>query len=242
MGDLVEGNGVRAGGLAHPGELVFRQGAVEEFGCESGGGGAANWSGGMPLSTSSTSAAWRTSTAPCRIRPLVPAAQGSSGEPGIAITSRTCSPAIRAAMNDPERSAASTMTVSRGEAGNDAFAAGNVLRAGAVADGAFRDDQALLGNLVAEALVLGRVDMVRAAAENRNRAFLEAGGVGSFFRLGFRLAEARLGSREEPADVRAVSPEHQDGQKREPGEDHRIALSEKVGTRRHGDGGAEGRE
>ena len=48
--------------------------------------------------------------APCLIRSLVPAARGSSGEPGTANTSRPCSAAIRAVISEPERCAASTMT------------------------------------------------------------------------------------------------------------------------------------
>jgi hypothetical protein len=62
------------------------------------------------------STAWMTSeasvvsVAPCLIRSLVPAARGSSGEPGTANTSRPCSAAIRAVISDPERMAASTTT------------------------------------------------------------------------------------------------------------------------------------
>jgi len=48
------------------------------------------------------------SVAPCFMRSLVPAARGSSGEPGTANTSRPCSAAIRAVISDPERCAAST--------------------------------------------------------------------------------------------------------------------------------------
>ena len=57
-----------------------------------------------------TSEASVVSVAPCLIRSLVPAARGSSGEPGTANTSRPCSAAIRAVISDPERCAASTTT------------------------------------------------------------------------------------------------------------------------------------
>jgi hypothetical protein len=44
--------------------------------------------------------------APCFRRLLVPAERGSSGLPGTAKTSRPCSPARRAVIKEPERSAA----------------------------------------------------------------------------------------------------------------------------------------
>jgi len=57
------------------------------------------------------SAASVTGVAPCLSKPLVPSARGSSGEPGTANTSRPCSSARRAVMSEPERLAASTMTM-----------------------------------------------------------------------------------------------------------------------------------
>jgi hypothetical protein len=48
--------------------------------------------------------------APCFKRLLAPAERGSSGLPGTAKTSRPCSPANRAVIREPERSAASTTT------------------------------------------------------------------------------------------------------------------------------------
>ena len=51
-----------------------------------------------------------TRQAPCLSRLLVPAERGSSGLPGTAKTSRPCSPANRAVISEPERSAASTTT------------------------------------------------------------------------------------------------------------------------------------
>ena len=48
--------------------------------------------------------------APCLMRSLVPAARGSSGEPGTAKTSRPCSAAMRAVISEPDRCAASTTT------------------------------------------------------------------------------------------------------------------------------------
>ena len=50
-----------------------------------------------------TSAASVTSVAPCLSKSLLPSARGSSGEPGTANTSRPCSSAKRAVINEPER-------------------------------------------------------------------------------------------------------------------------------------------
>jgi hypothetical protein len=61
-----------------------------------------------------TSSASVTMIAPCFSSPLVPSARGSSGEPGTANTSRPCSPASRAVINEPERRAASTITTPAG--------------------------------------------------------------------------------------------------------------------------------
>ena len=65
-----------------------------------------------------------------------------------------------------------------GEARDDAVAARKILGARLVAGGAFRNDQALFGDLAVKALVLRRVDMVDAAAEDGDRAIGEAGGMG----------------------------------------------------------------
>ncbi len=54
-----------------------------------------------------TSSADSVKIAPWRSRLLVPRDRGSSGEPGIANTSRPCSPAIRAVISEPERRVAS---------------------------------------------------------------------------------------------------------------------------------------
>jgi hypothetical protein len=65
--------------------------------------------GGRPrigASASTMSLADVTRQAPCFSRLLVPAERGSSGLPGTAKTSRPCSPAKRAVMSEPERSAA----------------------------------------------------------------------------------------------------------------------------------------
>ena len=72
-------------------------------------------SAGRPpsASASSTSFAFSTNVAPCRIRRLGPLARGSSGEPGTAITSRPCSSASRAVISEPERAAPSTTTTPR---------------------------------------------------------------------------------------------------------------------------------
>jgi len=51
-----------------------------------------------------------TRQAPCLRRLLVPAERGSRGLPGTAKTSRPCSPAKRAVISEPDRSAASTTT------------------------------------------------------------------------------------------------------------------------------------
>ena len=53
-----------------------------------------------------------TRQAPCLMRLLAPAERGARGLPGTAKTSRLCSPAKRAAIKEPERSAASTTTPS----------------------------------------------------------------------------------------------------------------------------------
>ena len=56
------------------------------------------------------SAVFVTSVAPSRIRLLQPSARGSSGDPGIAMTSLPRSDASLAVINDPERAAASMTT------------------------------------------------------------------------------------------------------------------------------------
>ena len=58
-----------------------------------------------------TSWAERTSVAPSRMSALHPAARGSIGLPGTAITSRPRSEASRAVMSEPERIAPSTTSV-----------------------------------------------------------------------------------------------------------------------------------
>jgi hypothetical protein len=58
-----------------------------------------------------TSCADVQSVAPSRMSSFVPSARGSSGEPGTAKTSRPCSAAKRAVIKDPERRAASTITL-----------------------------------------------------------------------------------------------------------------------------------
>ena len=73
-----------------------------------------------------TSAASVVSVAPCLIRSLVPAARGSSGEPGTAKTSRPCSAAIRAVISEPERCAASTTTTPSAAPGDQPVAAGEI--------------------------------------------------------------------------------------------------------------------
>jgi hypothetical protein len=85
---------------------------------------------------------------------------------------------MRAEMSEPDRSAASTTTVPPGEAGDDAVASGEILRARLVAGGALRDDQAVLGDLTVKAFVLGRIDVVNAPAEDGDGARGEAGGLG----------------------------------------------------------------
>ena len=57
----------------------------------------------------------QTIIAPCLIRPLLPWARGSSGEPGTASTSRPASLASRAVISEPERMAASTTTTASAE-------------------------------------------------------------------------------------------------------------------------------
>src|SRR3569833_1318772 len=64
-----------------------------------------------PATSSITSAADCTSTAPSRISWLHPWLRASSGEPGTAITSRPASPASRAVISEPDLGAASTTTV-----------------------------------------------------------------------------------------------------------------------------------
>ena len=62
-------------------------------------------------SSSSTSCADSTSLAPCRIRAWHPRDWGAWMEPGMANTSRPCSTASRAVINEPDANAASTTSV-----------------------------------------------------------------------------------------------------------------------------------
>jgi hypothetical protein len=70
------------------------------------------------------------SAAPLRSRPLVPAATSAVTHPGTAATSRPISAAQSAVISVPERSAASTTTVSCPSAAMIRFRAGNSHRIG----------------------------------------------------------------------------------------------------------------
>lgn len=116
--------------------------------------------------------------APCFKRLLVPAERGSSGLSGTAKTSLPCSPANRAVIREPERSAPSTTTtpsaipeisrlrrgksLARGEKPGER----SLMRRPPLADGALQP------------LVLGWVDDVDAAGEHGDRPPLKRGKMG----------------------------------------------------------------
>ena len=135
---------------------------------------------GMALPASGASAAMMsaasvTRMAPSFSRPLVPAARGSSGEPGTAKTSRPISPASRALISEPERFAASTTTRPERQAGDDAVAARKILGARLPAERHFRDDGAAASAISSQQVdVFGRVGLVEPAGQHRDRAGREA--------------------------------------------------------------------
>jgi hypothetical protein len=118
----------------------------------------------------STSSAPSQIAAPWRIRSLVPLALGSSGEPGTASTSRPCSAARRAVISEPERNSASTTTTALRQAGDDPVAAREVAGHGGAAGFVLGDHAAGLDDLVVEAGVLRRIDVVHPAAQHRHGA------------------------------------------------------------------------
>ena len=87
--------------------------AITARSCGSSPGGTGGWSepdgaptGRTPITSSSTSTAWRTTRAPSRRSAFAPLLCHDEGEPGVAPTSRPRSAAISAVISDPERSAA----------------------------------------------------------------------------------------------------------------------------------------
>src|SRR6476661_5373231 len=117
-----------------------------------------------------TSDASVVSVAPCFMRSLVPAARGSSGEPGTANTSRPCSAAIRAVISDPERCAAER------HARYQPIAPWKIAGARHMAERHFGNrSPAGLDDGCQQILVLGRIDTVMTARQHRHGAALEAG-------------------------------------------------------------------
>ena len=125
-------------------------------------------------STLIMSAASVTGVAPCLIRPLVPSARGSSGEPGTAKTSRPCSAARRAVISEPERFAASTMTTPSASPEISRLRRGKSRARGSQPSG-ISESAAPAGKMsLQQAFVLGRIDLVLAAGQHRDRAAREA--------------------------------------------------------------------
>jgi hypothetical protein len=113
---------------------------------------------------------------PANKRLLVPAERGSSGLPGTAKTSLPCSPANRAVIREPERSAASTTTTPSAQF--QPVAARKILGARREAGGALADEETPLADGALQLLVLGRVDNVDAAGEHSDSPPLKRGKMG----------------------------------------------------------------
>ena len=80
-----------------------------------------------------------TGVAPCLMRPFVPSARGSSGEPGTAKTSRPCSSAKRAVIREPERLRRLDHDDAERQPGNQPVAARESRARAAPAERHFRD-------------------------------------------------------------------------------------------------------
>ena len=112
------------------------------------------------------------------IRPLLPSARGSSGEPGTANTSRPCSFAIRAVISEPAHRPPTDATptaspeISR-------LRRGKSRARGSQFERHFRDRRARAEDRVEQVDVLGRIDARMAAGERRDRAGRNAGAVGA---------------------------------------------------------------
>ena len=145
----------------------------------------------------------RTSVAPSRSSARQPAARGSIGWPGTAITSRPASAARRAVMSEPDRSAASTTTTAPARGPRRCGCGAGKWRAcGSRPERMLGDAEAAGRDLGREARVLLRVDVVHAARHHRHGAGGERGAV----RLGVDAAgeardddEARLAQALRPA-------------------------------------------
>ena len=123
-----------------------------------------------------TSEASVVSVAPCLIRSLVPAARGSSGEPGTANTSRPCSAAIRAVISDPERSAASTTTTPSAAPEISRLRLGKSRARRHMPERHFGNrGPAGIEDLCQQVFMLGRIDPVVAAGQHRHGAARKAG-------------------------------------------------------------------
>src|SRR5262245_42034357 len=114
-----------------------------------------------------------TRQAPCFRRLLVPPARGSSGLPGTAKTSRPCSPASRAVISDPERSAASTTTTPSEIPDISRLRPGKVLAARREAERTLADEKTAFGDHLLQLRVLRRIDYVDAARHYGNHPMLE---------------------------------------------------------------------
>ena len=126
-------------------------------------------------SVSTMSRAQVTRQAPCFSRLLVPAERGSSGLPGTAKTSRPCSPARRAVISEPERSAASTTTTPSEMPEISRLRRGKSLSARREAGRPLADEQSPLADGALQLLVLGRINDVDAAGEHGDGAVFERG-------------------------------------------------------------------
>ena len=114
------------------------------------------------------SAASVISVAPCLIRSLVPAARGSSGEPGTANTSRPCSAAIRAVISEPERCAASTTTTPSAAPEIRRLRRGKSRARGTWPSGISEIAAPRVEDRGQQIFMLGRIDPVVAAGEHRH--------------------------------------------------------------------------
>ena len=129
-------------------------------------------------STATMSAVSVTSVAPCLIRPLVPSARGSSGDPGTAKTSRPCSSAKPRGDQRARAFGGLDDDDAERQAGNQPVAAREIAPARLPAERHFGDGGAGRQDGVEQVGMFRRIDAVLAAGEHRHGTAFEAGAVG----------------------------------------------------------------
>ena len=128
-------------------------------------------------STDTMSAVSVTGVAPCLIRPLVPSARGSSGEPGRRTLRGPAQAHNRAVISDPERFAASTMTTPSDSPEISRLRRGKSRPRGSQPIGISESAGAGRQDGVEERRMLGRIDAILAARQHRDGPGGEARGM-----------------------------------------------------------------